>query len=376
MSNAGPPQVAKAPSGGSAVHAVTIVGASHPRDVLLGSQAGRVTLPVCDHYSGVETRMQKTLALQAEMMDEFGTCVFDATLDCEDGAPVGGEVDHANMVVSLVNTAQAAIKNVVNADVSTQRIGVRVHAVDHPSFASDIDILVKGAGARLAYIMLPKVERLVDVQTALLAINQAGGAHIPLHVLIESSAAVAQVFTIAAHPRVESISFGLMDFVSSHGGAIPADAMGSAGQFTHPLVLRAKLEIAAACHAHGKVPSHCVVTEFTNTAALQAAATQASRQLGYSRMWSIHPAQIRPIIAAFTPTEADMDAACHIITAAHAAQWGPISYQGSLHDRASYRYYWQILERANQTGRKLPAELSIYFKPALRNVHAHPQETP
>src|SRR2546427_5011491 len=32
----------------------------------------------------------------------------------------------------------------------------------------------------------------------------------------------------------------------------------------------------SACHAHGKVPSHCVVTEFRNPQALQAAATQAS----------------------------------------------------------------------------------------------------
>ena len=32
-------------------------------------------------------------------------------------------------------------------------------------------------------------------------------------------------------------------------------------QFDHPLVRRAKLEISAACHAHGKVPSHNVSTE-------------------------------------------------------------------------------------------------------------------
>jgi citrate lyase beta subunit len=44
-----------------------------------------------------------------------------------------------------------------------------------------------------------------------------------------------------------------------------------AGQFEHPLVVRAKLEIAAACHAHGKVPSHCVVTEFKNPDALRLA---------------------------------------------------------------------------------------------------------
>jgi citrate lyase subunit beta/citryl-CoA lyase len=60
----------------------------HPQEVLLGAQAGAVVLPVCDHYSGVEARMRKSLALQAEMAQEFGACVFDVTLDCEDGAPV------------------------------------------------------------------------------------------------------------------------------------------------------------------------------------------------------------------------------------------------------------------------------------------------
>ena len=74
----------------------------HPRDILLGAQAGSISLPVCDHYCGVEARIAKSLQLQAEMMQEFGTCVFDVTLDCEDGAPVGGEIDHANMVAASV----------------------------------------------------------------------------------------------------------------------------------------------------------------------------------------------------------------------------------------------------------------------------------
>ncbi|MDB5845581.1 MAG: HpcH/HpaI aldolase, partial [Polaromonas sp.] len=60
----------------------------HPREVLLGAQAATAALPVCDHYSGVEARMRKSLQLQAEMIEEFGACVFDVTLDCEDGAPV------------------------------------------------------------------------------------------------------------------------------------------------------------------------------------------------------------------------------------------------------------------------------------------------
>ncbi|MBP6142374.1 MAG: CoA ester lyase, partial [Polaromonas sp.] len=83
---------------------------SHPREILLGSQARFISLPVCDHYCGVEARINKSLALQAELSHEFGTCVIDVTLDCEDGAPVGGEIEHANMLVSSINNAYNATK--------------------------------------------------------------------------------------------------------------------------------------------------------------------------------------------------------------------------------------------------------------------------
>ena len=72
----------------------------HPRDILLGAQARTGALPVCDHYSGVEARMRKSLALQAELGP-----VFDVTLDCEDGAPVGGEAEHAQLCAELVMSA-------------------------------------------------------------------------------------------------------------------------------------------------------------------------------------------------------------------------------------------------------------------------------
>jgi citrate lyase subunit beta/citryl-CoA lyase len=261
--------------------------------------------------------MRKSLQLQADMMQEFGACVFDVTLDCEDGAPVGGEAEHAALVTELALAAKA--------------------------------------GRVLAHIMVPKVESVADVDRVQAALITAGAGHLPVHVLIESPAAVQCAFDIAAHPRVQSISFGLMDFVSAHGGAIPAEGMGIQGQFTHPLVLRAKLEIASACHAHGKVPSHCVVTEFKNTDAIRMAAQKANRELGYTRMWSIHPDQIRPILEAMAPSEAQVDQASQIILAAQASDWAPISHAGQLHDRASYRFFWQLIERAHQTGRHLPA---------------------
>ena len=321
-----------------------------PGEVLLGAQAGAVVLPVCDHYSGVEARMKKSLALQAEMAEEFGACVFDVTLDCEDGAPVGGEAEHAYLVTELALAAAPAM-----------RVGVRVHPVDHASFEADIATIAGRAGRRLSHLMVPKVESVADVAEAAKALDAAGAGDLPLHVLIESPLAVHRAFDIAAHPRVQSLSFGLMDFVSAHAGAIPADGMGALGQFAHPLVVRAKLAIASAAHAHGKVPSHCVVTEFSNALALRAAAKRAADEFGYTRMWSIHPSQIRPILEAFAPEEGRIDLATRIVDAAVRQNWAPVSIDGTLHDRASYRHFWQVLERAHATGRPLPAEAQAWF---------------
>ncbi len=301
--------------------------------------------------------MRKSLQLQADMMQEFGACVFDVTLDCEDGAPVGGEAEHAALVTELALAATAAKPGV--------RVAVRVHPVDHPSFDADMALIAAQAGSRLSHIMVPKVETVADVERAQAALLQAGAGALPLHVLIESPAAVHRAFDIAAHPRVQSLSFGLMDFVSAHGGAIPAEGMGIQGQFTHPLVLKAKLDIASACHAHGKVPSHCVVTEFKNTDAMRMAAHKAARELGYTRMWSIHPDQIRPILEAMSPSEAQIDQASAIVLAAQAAAWAPISHAGQLHDRASYRFFWQLLERAHQTGCALPPDVRLFFSESV-----------
>ena len=294
--------------------------------------------------------MRKSLQLQAEMMEEFGACVFDVTLDCEDGAPVGGEADHAAMVVALVSLASRKA-----------RVAVRVHAVDHPAFDSDIATIAGKVGNQLSHIMVPKVESTDDVAKVVAALMHAGSGHLPIHVLIESPAAVHRAFDIAAHPQVQSLSFGLMDFVSSHGGAIPSFGMSGQGQFTHPLVVRAKLEIASACHASGKTPSHCVVTEFNDLEAITMAARRASREFGYTRMWSIHPHQIRPILRAIAPDEHEIENATKIIAAGALNDWAPTSFKGQLHDRASYRYFWQVLVRAHQTGCNLPPESQLYF---------------
>jgi len=288
--------------------------------------------------------MRKSIALQQELGGSF-----DITLDCEDGAATGNESDHAKLVTTLVDSK----------DNQYQRLGVRVHDIHHPAFEQDLEIILPACADKLAYLVLPKINSTAELQNALLRINHFGkrtdGQTIPVHVLIETHGALAEVQQIAALPQIECLSFGLMDFVSSHYGAIPADAMRSPGQFTHPLVLRAKLDIAAACHRHGKVASHNVTTEIKDVAVVASDAHRAAKECGYTRMWSIHPDQIGPIIQAFTPDEKDIHDAIAILGKAKNQDWGPIQWQGQLHDRASYRYYWTVLRRAQSGSFVLPA---------------------
>ena len=315
----------------------------HPSEVLFQGQRQPLLLPACDHYAGSEKLMRKSMALQQELGP-----IFDITFDCEDGASAGNERAHAELVASLID----------GDDNRFNRIGARLHDVGSPYFAQDVEIIVGAAAQKLAYVVLPKPNSLEDVVRAQELVNQAaaksGRDFLPLHVLIETHGALHDVYAIAALPQVESLSFGIMDFVSAHYGAVPAAAMRTPGQFTHPLVVRAKLEMVAACHAHDKVPSHNVTTEIKDSAIVANDAQRAAAEFGFTRMWSIHPDQIKPIVKAFTPRLAEVNEATSILTAAMAKDWGPIAHGGRLHDRASYRYYWTVLQRAKLAGLALP----------------------
>jgi citrate lyase subunit beta/citryl-CoA lyase len=112
---------------------MSTVSPLHPRQALFDPDERAVPpLPVCDHYSGVESRMRKSLELQAELGP-----VFDVTLDNEDGAPVGGEVAHAHLIAELL----------AGPDNRFGRVGVRVLPVDHARFA---DVVARRAGGRAA----------------------------------------------------------------------------------------------------------------------------------------------------------------------------------------------------------------------------------
>lgn len=322
-----------------------------PAEVLFDGEVQPAVLPPCDHYAGSEKLMKKSLSLQAQLGP-----VFDITLDCEDGAQIGREAAHAELVASFIGGEEDHFG----------RVGVRIHDFANPSWRDDVRIILRQARKAPAYITLPKIRSVFDA-AEMVAFVEASRCEagiqkpIPCHLLIETHGALTEVFELAALPGVEALSFGLMDFVSAHNGAIPDIAMRSPGQFDHPLVRRAKLEIAAACHAHGKVPSHNVSTEVRDMSVVANDAARARNEFGYTRMWSIHPDQIAPIVAAFAPRADEIELAADILLAAQAAQWGPTRHGDTLHDRASYRYYWSVLRRAQAIGQTLPESAHALF---------------
>lgn len=329
--------------------------ALHPDDVLHQHAGGAffsdASPSVCEHYAGDEKKLRKALALQDELHG-----AFDVTADLEDGAPSGKEAETARLLTSILAEPRK----------TNHPVGCRVHPADHPAFEDDVRTLLAANPAGLAYITIPKITGRAQLDFASGFIDAtAKGLGItslpPLQVLVEDEAAVHEVFAIAAHPRIRFIAFGQMDFVSSHHGAIDASAMKSPGQFDHPLMRRAKLEIAAACHAHGKIPTHNPTTDAKSPTAAESDARRARAEFGFARMWSIHPGQVSQILAAFAPTAAELEDASRILLAAQDANWGPIADRGLLHDRASYRYFWTLLKRARLSGGVIPEAASRAF---------------
>jgi citrate lyase subunit beta/citryl-CoA lyase len=272
--------------------------AVHPSEALFGGEKPFPIIATCEHFAGSEKLIQKALALQ----EKLGP-IFDITCDCEDGAPAGKEREHAEMIVRVQNSAGNKFR----------QAGVRIHDYSHPAWKQDVDILVEGLGDVTAYITIPKttdVNHLREMVEYIQAVAARNGIkrEIPLHALIETHGALRDVQAIAATPWVQVLDFGLMDFVSGHHGAIPAAAMRSPGQFDHELLRRAKAEVVAAALANGVVED-----------------------------------------------------AANILMAAQNVSWGPIQYQGELHDRATYRYFWDLLRKARVTGIAMPAEAERRF---------------
>jgi citrate lyase subunit beta/citryl-CoA lyase len=268
-----------------------------------------------------------------KMIDKALTLSADAImLDIEDGvAP--SEKDTARKLIGEALGRERAPK-------APARF-VRVNAIGHERMDADLEAVVRPG---LDGLVLPKVEtpeEVLKVESVLKTREterKITRGSVRLLVAIESPRGLLNAPAIAAaSSRVVGLMFGAEDYGREMG--LPTKREGEAQDM---LYARSAMVVAAAS-AHVQAIDG-VWVDLKDTDGLNGFARQ-SRRLGFSGMSLIHPSQIDPINAVFSPTPEEIEYAKQVIQAfeeANARGDGSVAFGGQLIDRP-------IVERARRT---------------------------
>ena len=189
---------------------------------------------------------------------------------------------------------------------------VRVNPLDGHMTAADVAAIV---GGRPDAIMLPKAEGASSIQQldTILRSESAPDASLPpiLPIATETPAAI---FTLGsyreARDRLVGLTWGAEDLPAAIGATTSRNEDGS---YTAPYDIARSLTLFAA-HGAGVAAIDTVFPAIKNEAGLAAYAARARRD-GFTGMMAIHPSQVEPINAAFTPADEEVQRAQAIVDA-------------------------------------------------------------
>lgn len=235
--------------------------------------------------------------------------------------------------------ARAAVAAAL-ADWRGGAVAVRVNAPGTPWHDDDVRTIAAAPADPLS-LVVPKVESAAIVErVARLADDASSDRAVRIQALIETAAALRHVDAIAGDaPRVDALILGYADLEASLGGARSLDAWLPA---QHAVLLAARVAGVQAVDG----PYLGVDTG----PAFEAAAARAG-ELGFAGKWAIHPAQVGPLLAAFSPTDAELTRARAILDAlAHAerAGVGAVELDGQMLDEALAAQARRTLARAGE----------------------------
>lgn len=234
---------------------------------------------------------------------------------------------------------------------TTKKLFVRTNALDTGQTLADLAAVMRG---RPYGIVLPKCRSARDVELAghyLSALEARegieNGATRILPIVTESGAAMFGFGSYAESglPRLCGMMWGGEDLAADLGAVTNRDAD---GRYTAPYRLARSLTLLAAAAA-GVIAVDAVYTNFRDLEGLKAEAAEALRD-GFSAKAAIHPDQIEPINAAFTPSAADVAWAKRVVAAFGGSPGaGAVSLDGRMLDRPHYRTAQRVLARAGVT---------------------------
>lgn len=199
-------------------------------------------------------------------------------------------------------------------------------------------------------IVLPKAETPEQVAWVSEKIEAAELKHgwpvnsIRMILVVESARGILNLKELAAHPRLDALIFGAEDFSASVGATRTPEALE---------VLYARSALVTAAAAYGLQAIDLVTVDFRNTEQARRDALFGA-QLGYTGKQVIHPAQVEPVQAAFTPDDEAIAYAKRVVETFEMNQArgaGAYDLDGKMIDLPLLKSAQNVLERARAAGK-------------------------
>lgn len=243
----------------------------------------------------------------------------------------------------------AAFVRETRARANSPLLYVRINPIDGRDWEADLEAVMP---ARPDGIIMPKPNSGEDVHRLSIALGHAeseagatSGATRILPIVTETPISVLNLRSyVGASARMIGMSWGAEDLGAVVGSLANRDER---GQFTSPYRLVRDLCLITAAAA-GVEPIDTVYVDFRNREGLEAETREARRD-GFTGKMAIHPDQVGPINAVFTPSESEVAHARAVIAAFDGAA-GVASLDGKMLDKPHLVLAEKVIARAKAAG--------------------------
>ncbi|MCY3688495.1 MAG: CoA ester lyase [Gammaproteobacteria bacterium] len=263
---------------------------------------------------GNERMFEKSLGLAADAL----------ILDLEDSVTPEGKAAARDAVCDWLR----------QADFGGRQKLVRINPLDSPWGEADIAAVIAASPDGL---VVPKVTRASDVESVdgLVAEQErraglASGSVKLLLIGTETPGSAFHLQEIAAHPRVDGLTWGSEDLSAELGASAIRDA---SGEYLEVFSLVRSLALLAAAAA-GKQPIDTIYADVRDLKGLREECRRAAA-MGFTGKLTIHPDQIEIVNEMFTPSPAEVAEAEELLAAA-----GEYRRQG----RIAFRFKGQMVD--------------------------------
>ena len=253
-------------------------------------------------------------------------------LDLEDAVPPGEKPEARSALAGSITTISGhGIATMVRVNHHMRHIGADLEAAMHPG---------------LTALVLPKIEEagfVRDVADAVAELEIERGiapGTVRLILQIETPGALFSIRSIAgAHPRVAAMTLGPEDYSAAIGGLPVAETL-----------LTPNYAVLAAARAAGILPLGFVgsIGDYSDIARFTETVRQA-RRMGFRGALIVHPSQVGPLNAAFSPTAEEVEWARLVVDgdrAARAQGLGAFQISGKMVDLPVVKRAEEILSLA------------------------------